>query len=267
MRIIVIVKHVPDSRIALRVRMDGSGIEQDGVKYVCDPFDEIAVEQAVQLKAARTNIEEILALAVAPSGASATETLRHALAMGADRAVHILCDDLQPHEELRAATLCAAAISGKAAGFGPLSFDLLLCGARSTDNAAGEFGPALAELLDVPHAGAVTQIELGEDRLSARSRTIPGGEILLDIRWPAVVTCERGLAEPRQPSLPKLMKAKREPIHTIDAAEFGVDPWLDASLVRLAPPAARQPCRFIEGEPAQMARELVRLLREEAQVL
>lgn len=264
MRIGVIVKHVPDSRVSVRVNADGSALEQDGLKFVCDPFDEIAVEQAVQIKASRSDVQEIVVMTV--GRAAAAESLRHALAMGADRAVHVLCEDIQPHEEMRAAKLCAEAIRKLAAEGG--AFDLILCGARTTDNGAGEFGPALAEYLDLPHAGAMTKMALEGSlaRVHCRVGASNGGaESVFEVQLPVLMTCERGLVEPRHPALPKLMKAKQQPIHAMNPSAGGER--CDATLVQLAPPRARQACRMIEGDAAQMARELVRLLREEAKAL
>lgn len=265
MRIVAVARHVPDSRMAVRVNADGSGLDMQGLKFVCEPFDEIGIEQAVQLKAAAANVEEIIVLTIGP--AAAADSLRHGLAMGADRAVHILCESIQPHEEMRMAKLCAAAIRGMAAGSPSPGVGLIFCGARSTDNGAGEFGPALAEFLDRPHAGTVTQLEVDEKSLRASSRSIPGGELVMDVALPAVVTCERGLVEPKHPALPKLMKAKKIPIETIDAAELGDDSMRDATLSKLSTNAARQSCRFIDGTPDEMAHELLRLLREEARAL
>lgn len=264
MRIAVIVKHVPDSRVSVRVKADGSALEQDGLKFVCDPFDEIAVEQAVQIKASRSDVQEIVVMTVGRHAAA--EALRHALAMGADRAVHVLCEDILPHEEIRAAKLCAAAIHQLAAvGRG---FDLILCGVRTTDNGAGEFGPALAECLDLPHAGAITQMTLDGSRARVRCRvgaSTGSIESVFDVQLPALMTCERGLIEPRHPALPKLMKAKQQSIHSMNLSESSER--CDATLVKLTPPPARQSCRMIEGDASQMARELVRLLREEAKAL
>jgi electron transfer flavoprotein beta subunit len=267
MRILTIARHVPDSRLAVRVKGDGSGIEQDGLKFICDPFDEISIEQAVQIKAARSDVDEVVAITIGP--AAAADSLRHALAMGADRAVHVVCENIMPHEEIRMARLCAAAIQSKTQGLPSLGADLILCGARSTDNGTGELGPALAEFLGLPHAGTVTQLAVNDGSVRASSRSVPGGEVVMDVALPAVVTCERGLVEPKHPALPKLMKAKKMPIEAIDAAALveGDERGLDAGLRKLSAPASRQSCRFLEGAPDEMARELLRLLREEAKAL
>jgi electron transfer flavoprotein beta subunit len=260
MRILTIVRRVPDSRAALKVRGDGSGIETAGLKYVCDPFDEFGVEQAVQLKEKRSDVNEIVALGI--GGDDVAEVLRHALAMGADRAVLLRAGHVPMHDEVLLARLLADGVKKLGA------FDLILCGKQAIDNDAGELGPALAEFLGLPDVGAVTNLEMSTDgkSLSLRRR-IEGAEEVLDMPFPGVVTCEKGLVEPRHPPLPKIMKVKKAPIESIEVDANGVDAVAGATFVRLTPPPARPACRFIEGEPAAMARELVRVLRDEARVL
>ena len=257
MRIVTIVRRVPDSRAALKVRADGLGIETAGLKYVCDPFDEFGVEQAVQLKEKRSDVEEIVALGI--GGEEVGEALRHALAMGADRAALVPASEAVMRDELLLARMLAAAVLKLGA------FDLILCGKQSIDNDGGELGPALAEFLGLPDAGAVVSLEMSADgkTLSLRRR-IEGAEEVLDMPLPGVVTCEKGLVEPRHPPLPKIMKVKKAPIEMI-AVEAGAG--AAAKFVRLVPPAGRPACRFIDGSPPEMARELLRVLREEARVL
>ncbi len=263
MRILVVVKRVPDSRAALKVKPDGSGIDASGLKYVCDPFDEFGVEQAIQLKEQRSDVEEICAIVAGPS--QAVEALRYAIAFGADRAVHLHEDALPEHDEIRMARILAAAI----ANLGD-AFDLILTGKQSIDNDAGERGPALAECLGMVHVGAVTALSIAEDGGSLRAhRRIEGAEEVVESPLPALITCEKGLVEPRHPALPKLMKAKKHPIETMTLADLSS---LDGAtcgtrFVKLAPPPGRPPCQFIEGEPQAMAAELVRRLRQEAKVI
>lgn len=262
MRILCIIKRVPDSRAMVSVRPGGAGIETAGLRFVCDPFDEFGVAQAVLLKSQRKDVAEIVVMGA--GGGEVDEPLRHALAMGADRAVRI-DGDMPMHDELRLASLIAAA----ARTLGE-KFDLIFCGKQNIDNDAGEFGPALAEALDLPHVGAMTRFELHADGKSARAnRRIEGAEELLDVTLPALFTCEKGLIEPKQPALPAMMKAKKLPIDTIDGGALGAASRRSAvsPAPTLSPPAARPACRFIEGEPGDMAAQLVRLLREEAKVI
>jgi electron transfer flavoprotein beta subunit len=201
-------------------------------------------------------------IAIAAGDGASVEVLRHALAMGADRAVHVAGDAVPAADEIALARLLAAAVARLGA------FDLIMCGKQSIDNDAGELGPALAEALNLSHVGAATRLELSEDGSRLRAnRRIEGAEEVLSVPLPALVTCEKGLIEPKQPALPKLMKAKKEPVETIAAESLGFKSSSDAPALRLLPLPSRPPCQFIEGEPPEMARELVRRLREEAKVL
>lgn len=262
MRILTLAIQVPDSRSPISVAPDGSGIEKAGVKFVCNPFDEFAVEQAVQLKESRTDVTEIVALTI--GAADATGTLRTALAMGADRAIHIV-DEVPARDELALAEILAAAIRRDEAGF-----DLILCGKQTIDRDAGELGPALAELLGRPHVGAITKLELADDASTARvHRRVEGAEEIAEAALPVLLTCEKGLVEPRYPPLPMLIKAKKKPLETVATADLpGLGALADGTtLVKLSPPPPRPTCTMIDGEPSEMARELVRRLREEAKVI
>ena len=263
MRILVVVKQVPDSRATLSVLADGSAIDKAGLKFVCNPFDEFGAEQAVRLREKRSDVEEIVAITIGP--ADAVPTLRTALAMGADSGVHVVVDESAMHDELYLARAIAAAVTRDERGF-----DLVLCGKQGIDNDAGELGPALAELLGLPHIGAIVELAISEggDHAEAR-RQIEGGVEVVETALPVLLTCEKGLVEPRYPSLPNIMKAKKKPTETVDAKTLpGMAGTVPAtSLVGLAPPPAREACRMIEGTAEAMAKELVRVLREEAKVI
>ncbi len=263
MRILCVVKQVPDSNAPLKVLPDGSGIDQAGVKLVVDPFDEFGVELAVQLKEKRSDVNEVVALTLGPDKAS--EALRIALAMGADSAIHINDDALLSQNELFAASVIAEAVKKDESGF-----DLIMCGKNNIDLDSGAIGPALAEFLDLPHVGALQGFDLADDgqTFTARRR-IEGAEEVVEGSLPAVLTIDKGLVEPRYPSLPNLMKAKKKPVTTWTASDLTVDETLRTSMSfeSVSPPAARADCKLIEGEPEEMAKELVRLLREEAKVI
>ena len=262
MRILTLAIQVPDSRSPISVEADGSGIRKAGVKFVCNPFDEFAVEQALQLKEGRSDVSEVVVLTVGP--ADAAGTLRTALAMGADRAVHVV-DEAPLRDELALAEILAAAI-----GRDEESFDLILCGKQTIDRDAGELGPALAELLNLPHVGAITKLEVADDASTARThRRIEGAEEIVEASLPVLLTCEKGLVEPRYPALPKLIQAKKKPVDTVAVADLPeVGALADGmTLVKLTPPPPRPACTMVDGEPPDMARELVRLLREEAKVI
>jgi len=262
-RILTVIKQVPDSNATIKVLDGGSGIDTAGLKLVLNPFDEYGVEQAVQLKEKRSDVEEVVVLTL--GGQKASEILRTALAMGADRAIHVCEEGLDPRDELAWAEVAAAAIGRDERGF-----DVILTGKQTIDNDAGEAGPALAELLDLPHVGAVGSLEFAEDGRSFKARRrVEGAEEVVQCSLPAVITCEKGLVEPRYPSLPNLMKAKRKPVDKLTLTDLagvgGATPGV--SFVSIAPPPPKPPCKLVEGEPEEMARELARLLREEAKVV
>ncbi len=263
MRILTIVKQVPDSNATIKVKPDESGIDSAGLKLVPDPFDEFGIELAVQLREKRGDVEEIVALTVGPD--KAAEALRVALAMGADKGMHLNDGAFDLTNELLLASIVAQAIKRDEAGF-----DLLLCGKYNIDLDSGAFGPALAEYLDIPHVGAVTGLDVSEDGKSFEARRrIEGAEEVVECGLPALLTIEKGLVEPRYPSLPNLMKAKKKPVDVLTSAELQTDESLQVAtqFQSVAPPAPKPDCKFVEGEPEDMVKELVRLLREEAKVV
>jgi len=262
-RILTMAKQVPDSNATMKIKADGSDIELAGLKLLLDPFDEFGVEQGIQLREKRSDVTEVVALTLGPDKAS--EALRVAMAMGANSGIHINDPSFESKNELFAAQVVAEAIKKDATGF-----DLILCGKYNIDLDSGAFGPALAEYLDLPHVGAVQGLEVADNGKSfIARRRIEGAEEVVECDLPAVLTVEKGLVEPRYPSLPNLMKAKKKPVTVLTAADVNGDDALKAGtdFESIAPPAPRPECKFVEGEPEEMAKELVRLLREEAKVV
>lgn len=262
MRILTVVKQVPDSNATIKVAGSG-GIDYAGLKLVPDPFDEFGVELAIQLREKRGDVKEIVAITIGPERAA--EALRVALAMGADSGIHLLDSKFDSMDEVFCAYLIAEAVKKDKVGF-----DLILCGKHNIDLDSGAVGPALAEFLGWPHVGAVTGLDFAADgKKFTAKRRIEGAEEVVECDLPALLTIEKGLVEARYPSLPNLMKAKKKPVAVLTSKDL---PGEDASqagtkFVSLAPPPPRPPCKFIDGEPPQMAKELVRLLREEAKVI
>jgi len=263
LRILTIVKQVPDSNATIKALPDGTGIDQTGLKLVTDPFDEFGVELAVQLREKRSDVKEIVAMTLGPE--KAAEALRVALAMGADSALQLCDAKFDTRDEVFAAYLLAQAVRKDKAGF-----DLVLCGKYNIDLDSGAVGPALAEFLGLPHVGAVTGLDFAGDakHFTARRR-IEGAEEVIEGELPVVLTIEKGLVEARYPSLPNLMRAKKKPLAVLTASDIAIEDGMKPStqFVSVAPPPPRPACKFIEGEPPAMARELVRLLREEAKVI
>lgn len=264
MKILVLLKQVPDSTTNIKIAADGTDIDRAGVKMVLNPFAEFAIETAVQLREKRKDVEQITALISGPG--TAAEALRTALAIGADDGIHIQDPEFDKLDELQASAAVAELVKD-------MGFDLVIRGKQEIDLDSGQVGPALAEALDVPHVGAVTKLDVAEDgsKLTA-SRRIEGADEIVEVSLPALITIEKGLVEPRYPSLPNLMKAKKKPVKAMKADELpnfaAVTGRVGGSdMYKLEPPPERPPGKVIDGEPAEAVKELVRLLREEAKVL
>jgi electron transfer flavoprotein beta subunit len=264
MKILVVIKQVPDSTTNIKIRPDGADIERAGVKMVVDPFDEFAIEQAVRLKEQRSDVESVTAMIMGP--AQGSEALRTALAVGADDGVHLQDEAFDKLDELQTAAVLATVIKDG-------GYDLVLHGKQEIDLDSGQLGPALAEALNWPHVGAVTKFELADDGKSfVAHRRIEGAEERVAVRLPALVTAEKGLCEMRYPSLPNLMKAKRKPVKAMTAADIPgfaevVAGAGGAQMGQFAPPPERPPGKILKGEAEEAAKELVKLLREEAKTI
>ncbi len=264
MKILVVVRQVPDSTTTIKIRADAKDIDRGGVKMVVNPFDEFAIEQAVQLREKRPDVQGVTALIVGP--AAAAEALRTALAVGADDGIHLQDAAFDQLDELQTAALIAAVVKDG-------GYDLILIGKQEIDLDSGQLGPALAELLDVAHVGATVKFDLAADGKSFTARRrIEGAEEVLEVPLPALVTCDKGLCEMRYPSLPNLMKAKKKPVKNVKASDLPgfadvVGRLGGTALHSFQPPPERPPGKLIAGEPDQAAKELVRLLREEAKVV
>ncbi|MEW5929967.1 MAG: electron transfer flavoprotein subunit beta/FixA family protein [Gemmatimonadota bacterium] len=248
MKSIVCVKRVPDTETRIRIAGDGGSIETAGVKYVLNPYDEFAVEAALKHKEAAGSGEVTV---VTAGGAESAETLRTALAMGADAAVLVKTD--RPVQGLAAARVLAEEIRGR-------EYDLLLFGLRAVDDDLQAVGPMTAELLGIPLASAVTEFSVEGGRVTAQ-REIEGGVEVVELRLPCALTLTKGAYEPRYASLKGIMAAKKKPLEEKPAAAAG-----DAAQQQLSYPAERQAGRIV-GQGADAVPELVRLLREEAKVL
>lgn len=258
MNIVVCVKHVPDTEAQIRIRAGGGGIEESGLNFVLNYYDEHGVEEALRIKERLGGTVTL----VTAGPARAVEGLRAGLAMGADAAIHVQDPALGALDHIGTARVLAAAIK-------PLACDLVLCGKLSTDDNAGIVGPALAEFLGLPQATAVTKLDLPADGKAVAHREVEGAVEVLEVALPAVITVERGINEARYPSLPGIMRAKRTAITARTLADLGMSapPRPHVEMLGLTPPPKRQAGRRLEGEPAAVVHDLVRALREEAKVL
>ncbi len=249
MKIVVPVKRVIDYNVKVRVKADGTGVDLANVKMSMNPFDEIAVEAAIRLKEAGLATEVV---AVSCGGAACQETLRTAMALGADRAVLVESDaELQP---LAVAKLLKA-VCGRE---GP---QLVVCGKQAIDDDANQTGQMLAALLGWGQATFASRLELADGRVTV-TREVDGGLETLSLPLPTVVTTDLRLNEPRYATLPNIMKAKKKPLEVLKPADLGVDVTPRLTTLRVAEPPGRQ-----GGKRVADVAELVALLKNEAKVL
>jgi electron transfer flavoprotein beta subunit len=227
MKILVPVKRVIDYNVKPRVKADGSGVDLANVKMSMNPFDEIAVEEAIRIKEAG-KAEEIIAVSVGP--AKAQETLRTALAMGADRAILIETDE--EVEPLAVAKILKAIAEEEQPG-------LILLGKQSISDDSNQTGQMLAALMGRPQGTFANTVEVDGDSVIVK-REIDGGLQTVKLTMPAIVTTDLRLNEPRYASLPNIMKAKKKPLDTKTAADFGVDIAPRLKTVKVAEPPVRQ---------------------------
>ena len=221
-----------------------------------NPYDEFGVEEALRLK--EKTGSEVTVVSLGP--ARAMETIRTALAMGADKGIHICDPALDNADSYTVASALAAAIKG-------IPYDIIFCGQRAIDDDSAQVGSVLAELLGIPQITVVTKFELTDGKVKA-IRPIEGAQLLIECPLPALVTAQKGLNEPRYASLPGIMKAKKKQVDVKDAAALGVSAVTKAKVVRFVPHPARAAGKIICGDdPAAKAAELARLLREEAKVI
>jgi electron transfer flavoprotein beta subunit len=251
MKILVPVKRVVDFNVKVRVKADQSGVELANVKMSMNPFDEIAVEEALKLKESGKATEVIV---VSAGVAACQETLRNALAMGADRAILIETPadvDLQP---LAVAKLLKAVAQKESAG-------LVILGKQAIDDDANQTGQMLAALLDWPQAVFASKVEI--DGASAKvTREIDGGLETLEIKLPAIVTVDLRLNTPRYATLPNIMKAKKKPLDVLKPADLGVDVTPRLKTVKVVEPGKRK-----AGVMVKDVAELVDKLKNEAKVI
>ncbi len=249
MKIIVPVKRVVDYNVKVRVKSDGSGIETAGVKMSMNPFDEIAVEEAVRLKEKGAATEII---AVSMGVAQCAETIRTALAMGADRGILVESDaDLQP---LAVAKLLKAIVEQEQPR-------LVILGKQAIDDDMSATGQMLAALLGWSQGTFASKLTVEGDKLTV-TREVDGGLETISLSLPAIVTTDLRLNEPRYASLPNIMKARKKPIATMKPADLGVDVTPRLTVIKVEEPAKRK-----AGQKVASVAELVSKLRTEAKVI
>jgi electron transfer flavoprotein beta subunit len=251
MKIVVPVKRVVDFNVKIRVKPDGSGIDLANVKMSMNPFDEIAIEEAVRLKE-MGGAKEVVAVSIGPP--KAHDTLRTALAIGADRAILIEVPDGTNVEPLAVAKLLKAVVEAETP-------DLVILGKQAIDDDCNQTGQMLAGLLDWPQGTFASKL-VPEDGAVSVTREVDGGLETVKLNMPAVVTTDLRLNEPRYPSLPNIMKAKKKPLDVKKPEDFGVDISPRLKVLKTAEPPTRK-----AGIKVGSVAELVDKLKNEAGVL
>ena len=262
MDIVVLLKQVPSTESLVGISENGTSVKTDDVKWVINPYDEFAVEEAPRLKEANNGSGSITILSVGRE--KAVEAIRAALAMGADKGILINDPEAIDCDGLGFAKILAAAIKS-------MTFDLIIAGQRAVDGDNYLVGSAVAEFLDIPSVNMVIKEEIADGKIKCH-RTVEGGVVVMEASLPALITTQRGLNEPRYASLPGIMKAKKKPLEIKTLKDIG----LDASdlgppmtkVVSLKYPPERNRAEIIEGETAaDKAKALVKILHETARVV
>ena len=254
MNIIVLLKQTFDTEE--KITIENGTISEDGVQFVINPYDEYAVEEAIQLKD-QTN-GSVYVVSVGPDRSA--EALRTALAMGADAAV-LINDERIGTDESSISKVLAAYLKTQ-------SYDLILGGYFSVDNGAGQVGIRLAHLLDIPHVGSITELTI-ESGKALTKRDAEGDTEEIEVSLPGLFTAQQGLNEPRYPSLPGIMKAKKKPFTTLTLDDLNVsDDELSpkTSRIELSLPEKRQAGQKLTGEPGEQVKELVSQLRSKSNI-
>ncbi len=265
MEIIVCLKQVPDTEAEIRPTPDNTAINHEGIKFVINVYDEYAVEEALRLK---EQVGEGTVTIVTLGPERAVESIRTALAMGADKAVHLDDPAFEGGDAYATAKALAKAVQG-------MSYDIIFCGRQAIDDDLGQVGNILGELLGLPSVTGIFKFELAGDKKKATvQRQIEGGFEVLEVPLPAVFTATKGLNEPRYPSLPGIMKAKKKELKSVKLSDLGLsaeEVGKKGSLTQVlhfSLPPVRQAGKLVEGgTPEEKAVNVAKLLKEEARLI
>ncbi len=268
MKILVIVSQTQDTEAKIKVSASGNSIDTEGMKWIMNPYDEFAVEEAIQTKEKHGG--EVVVISMGPS--RVIETIRQALAMGGDSALHIL-DDGSPDVDSYAT---GKIIAGEIKKLG--DFDIAFTGMKIIDEESGQVGVQIAEELGIPHVSLVSKvIEINPAAKKAVcQKEIDGGHMVVEVPLPCLITCPDAMNEPRYASLPGIMKAKKKPLTEAKVADINLEGLTRVRTVEIKVPQIERKLRIIKGQDEPMvkgaqveqaAEELVKLLREEAKVI
>jgi electron transfer flavoprotein beta subunit len=270
-KIVVILRQTPDTEAKIKVGSSGNTIDTEGIKWIVSPYDEFAIEEAIKIKE-KLGTGEVILITMGP--ARCAESLRTGLAMGADSAIHIKDESFVLTDPYAIAKVIAQEIKNLG------GFDLILTGKKMIDEETGQVGIHVAQDLGIPHIAIVSKVELSSDLKKVTcQREIEGGQVVVEVPLPALLTCERGLNEPRYASLPGIMKAKKKPLKevtpdNIDVEALGLtrealgQAGSRFKVTKLEVPQVQRRLKVLKGaEIPEAAKELVKLLREEAKVI
>ncbi len=249
MNIFVCVSHVPDTTTKVQVGEDGKSIDPSGVTWILNPYDEYAVEAALQLKEAREG--EVTVVCFGPDAVK--ETIRKGLAMGADKGLHIKSD--QPRDSFGTAKALAETLKDREA-------DVIFCGRQSIDYDGWQMAGLLGEMLDLPSVTVASKLEIKEDGSIEAEREIEGGMETVVSKLPAVISAQKGLNDPRYPKLQGIMQAKRKPIEDVEPSPYKNR----VEVLEMSKPPVKSAGKIV-GEGPDAVKELVKLLHEEAKVI
>lgn len=256
MNLVVCIKQVPDTETQIKIAGDGKSIDKSEIKWVMNPYDEFGVEEALKIKEAQGG--EVIVLGAGPK--RVTESLRTALAMGADKAILIEDEELYGADPIGVAKILVPVLK-------ELSPDVIFFGQRAVDDDCGLTSAAVAELMDMPNLSVITKLELDGDKVTAH-RPVEGETLVLETSLPVVVSTQKGLNEPRYASLPGIMKAKKKPFESKPLADVGVERQDNLEVAAILPPPERAAGVTIEGDtPEELAANLTKALKEQAKVI
>ncbi|NEU29834.1 electron transfer flavoprotein subunit beta/FixA family protein [bacterium LRH843] len=256
MNIFVIMKRTFDTEEKISIR--NGQIDESGAEFIINPYDEYALEEAIVLRDEHGG--EVTVVTVGEE--EAEKELRMALAMGADKAVRIESEDIDEQDQYTTATLLAAYLKEQ-------TVDIILGGNVAIDGGSGQVAPRVAELLQLPQVTTITKINVtGKKAIIVRD--VEGDEETVEVSLPLLVTAQQGLNEPRYPSLPGIMKAKKKPLHTLDLDDLDVkeeDVLAKTSTIDIFLPPEKQAGKILTGDPKEQVKQLVSLLKSEAKVI
>ncbi len=256
MNIFVIMKRTFDTEEKLIIH--NGKIEDDSATFIINPYDEYAIEEAIRIRDAHGG--EVTVLSVGEE--EIEKELRTALAIGADKAVLINSEDVEELDQYTTAILIATYLQGQ-------QYDLILGGNVAIDGGSGQVGPRVAEILGIPQATTITKLEIDQGQATI-IRDVEGDEEIVEVALPLLVTAQQGLNDPRYPSLPGIMKAKKKPLEIVDLDDLNIDEEdaeAKTQTIEIYLPPQKQAGKILKGELTDQTKELVTLLKSEAKVI